>query len=162
MVNYIKGNILDVTKGIIVQQVNCQGVMGAGLAKQIRDKWPVVYDNYKDKVDTCQNRKDLLGNTSFSKVSIDTPLYVASIFGQFNYGRSGRFTIYPVLFKGLEYIFRLSEVDKIPVYIPKGLGCGLAGGNWEFVEEYIRDLDYIFDNKLDIIIVEKVRYYVCD
>lgn len=38
MVKYIKGDILNVTEGIIVQQVNCKGVMGAGLAKQIRDK----------------------------------------------------------------------------------------------------------------------------
>lgn len=33
MVKHIKGDILDVTEGIIVQQVNCFGVMGAGLAK---------------------------------------------------------------------------------------------------------------------------------
>ena len=38
MVKYIKGDILNVTEGIVVQQVNCKGVMGAGLAKQIRDK----------------------------------------------------------------------------------------------------------------------------
>ena len=50
MIEYIKGNILNATEGIIVQQVNCMGVMGAGLAKQIRDKWPSVYNRYLDKV----------------------------------------------------------------------------------------------------------------
>ena len=34
MIEYIKGNILNVTEGIIVQQVNCMGVMCVGLAKQ--------------------------------------------------------------------------------------------------------------------------------
>ena len=49
----------------------------------------------------------------------------------------------------------MAEVDQIPVYIPKGLGCGLAGGNWDFVEAYIQDLDLLFDKKIKIIIVEK-------
>ena len=34
----VDGDILDIEKGIIVHQVNCQGVMGAGLAKQIKSK----------------------------------------------------------------------------------------------------------------------------
>lgn len=50
MIEYIKGNILNVTEGIIVQQVNCMGVMGAGLAKQIKDKWPNIYNDYKEKL----------------------------------------------------------------------------------------------------------------
>ena len=37
MIEYIKGDILNVTEGIIVQQVNCKGVMGAGLAKEIKE-----------------------------------------------------------------------------------------------------------------------------
>ena len=31
----INGNILDITEGVIVHQVNCKGVMGAGLALQM-------------------------------------------------------------------------------------------------------------------------------
>ena len=35
---YKTGNILDAQTDVIAHQVNCQGVMGAGLAKQIREK----------------------------------------------------------------------------------------------------------------------------
>ncbi len=35
MVKIVKGNILNATEDIICQQVNCMGIMGAGLAKQI-------------------------------------------------------------------------------------------------------------------------------
>lgn len=153
MVKYIKGDILNVTEGIIVQQVNCKGVMGAGLAKQIRDKWPSVYDSYLDKVYYSPNNEDLLGTAVWNKV--DTNLFVASIFGQYDYGHGTKFTIYPALFKGLDYVFGMAEIDQIPVYIPKGLGCGLAGGNWDFVEAYIQDLDLLFDKKIKIIIIEK-------
>lgn len=153
MIKYIKGDILDVTEGIIVQQVNCFGVMGAGLAKQIRDKWPSVYNSYQDRVHYSPNNKDLLGMTVWNRV--DTNLFVASIFGQYDYGHGVKFTNYPALFKGIDYVFGLAETDQITVYIPKGLGCGLAGGNWDFVEAYLYDLDELFDNKVNIVIVEK-------
>ena len=78
MIKYIKGDILDVTEGFIVQQVNCFGVMGAGLAKQIRDKWPSVYNRYQDRVYYSTNNEDLLGMTVWNRV--DTNLFVASIF----------------------------------------------------------------------------------
>ena len=153
MIEYIKGNILNVTEGIIVQQVNCKGVMGAGLAKQIRDKWPYIYDDYKARIDNAANTKELLGKTLFNNV--ENNLFVASIFGQYDYGHGTKFTIYPALFKGIDYVFGMAEADQIPVYIPKGLGCGLAGGNWDFVEAYIQDLDLFFDKEIKIIIVEK-------
>ena len=35
------GNILD-AKGIIMHGCNAQGVMGSGLAKDIRERWPAV------------------------------------------------------------------------------------------------------------------------
>ena len=47
-IKHVKGDILTTpTRNedtVICHQVNCCGVMGAGLAKQIRDKWPVVFD----------------------------------------------------------------------------------------------------------------------
>lgn len=42
----VHGNLLDIESGIIAHQVNCKGVMGAGLAKQIRLKYPIVYQAY--------------------------------------------------------------------------------------------------------------------
>lgn len=153
MVKYIKGDILNVTEGIIVQQVNCMGVMGAGLAKQIRDKWPVIYDSFIARVYNTANKKELLGKTLFTNV--ENNLSVASIFGQYYYGRQAKFTNYTALFKGLNFVAEISAANNTTMYIPKGLGCGLAGGNWDFVEAYIQDLDLFFDKKIKIIIVEK-------
>ena len=33
MLNYINGDITTVKEGLIIQGVNCQGVMGSGIAK---------------------------------------------------------------------------------------------------------------------------------
>lgn len=53
------GDLLS-SKGIIVHGVNSQGVMGSGVAKQIKDKWPEAYGSYmahnvkhKGKVGGC-------------------------------------------------------------------------------------------------------------
>lgn len=36
----LEGNLLDAPFQFIAHQVNCRGVMGAGLAKQIKQKYP--------------------------------------------------------------------------------------------------------------------------
>lgn len=36
---------------VVCHQVNCMGVMGAGLAKQVRNRYPGVYRAYKELCD---------------------------------------------------------------------------------------------------------------
>ena len=42
----LDGNLLDSNADIIIHQVNCQGAMNSGVAKAIREKWPIVFDKY--------------------------------------------------------------------------------------------------------------------
>lgn len=83
-VNLIECNILTPPtrneNTIICHQVNCRAAMGAGLARQIRDKWPVVFDEY---VKVCSPKK--LGD--FQVVQVAPQLYVANLFGQSSFGR---------------------------------------------------------------------------
>ena len=133
----IVGNILDVTEGIIAQQVNCQGVMGAGLAKQIREKYPHVYENYRDVCTMTDGA--LLGRVSFAQV---TPsLCIASIFGQEFYGRNKNFiyTSYDALKTGLLKVKVAKMQLAQKVYIPHGIGCGLANGDWNVVLSIIEE-----------------------
>ena len=52
-------DLLSSKERIIVHQVNCRGVMGAGIAKQIKEKWPDVYTSYRDLL--LQQDNDPLG-----------------------------------------------------------------------------------------------------
>ena len=133
----IIGNILDVTEGIIVQQVNCRGIMGAGLAKQIREKYPHVYENYRDVCTMTEG--SLLGKVSFAQV---TPtLCISSVFGQEFYGRNPNvvYTSYDALKTGL-FKVKVAQMrwDK-QVYVPHGIGCGLANGDWNVVLSVIEE-----------------------
>ena len=79
-IKIISGNILTnlpTNKDVyICQQVNCRGVMGAGLALKIRRKWPVVYQQYME----IPAWKEFLG--SYQKVRVEPNIHVVNLFGQ--------------------------------------------------------------------------------
>lgn len=55
MLTTVRGqNILDFPGDVIVNTVNCQGVMGKGLAKQVREKYPNGVINYLRNASTMK------------------------------------------------------------------------------------------------------------
>lgn len=116
-------DLLQVTQGIIVHQVNCQGKMGAGLAKDIAQKWPQVQAAY-------QSRAWQLGEVQFVPVSKigEAKLVIANVAGQDKYGTGARQTDFDALKIGLEKVARYAQDNNLPIYLPEGLGSGLAGG----------------------------------
>ncbi len=65
---------------IVCHQVNCKGVMGAGLALQIKNKFPMVYKNYKDKCLQIENDIGGLGDVQFCSVLSENGYIIANIF----------------------------------------------------------------------------------
>lgn len=125
----IKWSILAVEHGIICHQVNCMGKMGAGIALRIRQKWPIVYQGY---MHAYRNQQLILGAAILSEI-IPTQLYVANLCGQYHYGRGKKYTDYPAVRACLLKVAEVSNNLKLPVYIPYGMGCSLAGGDWNVV-----------------------------
>lgn len=149
MINIVKGNILDAIEDIIVQQVNCKGVMGAGLAKSILNKYPNVKKEYQSFRSFNLNKgltdKDLLGLVNYVRVSDGK--VIANVFGQVNI-KKNHFdkTVYTkteALTRGLKEVKELSKQLNKSVAIPYGIGCGLAGGDWNIISEII---DSIFSD----------------
>lgn len=125
-------------KLILAQQVNCRGVMGSGLAKAIRDRYPEVYEHYRAEYELGLLK---LGYTSYIEVN-DNPILIANICGQERYGRDGKqYTDYEALRKGLEDVKMMAHDLGLDVVIPHGIGCGLGGGDWEgVVYPFIREI----------------------
>ena len=137
MFTFISGDLLHADTDVIAHQVNCQGVMGAGLAKQIKDKYPQVYTAYHKACNTISDAV-LLGKV---QVITTNPYRIANLFGQRYYGRDKRYTDYDALATALiklrDYMCKHGLKT---LGLPCGLGCGLAGGNWKIVYEIIRDV----------------------
>ena len=139
MTQIIHGDLLTTNTGCIAHQVNCQGVMGSGVAKQIRDKWPKLFEVYRNFCNQ-KNPYELLGDCQLVFIE---GFCVVNMFSQLNYGRGGlRYTDYNAFRSCCKII-----AQKIPceqkISMPYGIGCGLGGGKWDVVfqiiEEELRD-----------------------
>lgn len=130
----ITGNILSIDKGIICHQVNCKGVMGAGLALQIKNKWPEAYDGY---MTAHRGKYWCLG--AILPVLVSDDLCVVHMAGQNEYGREpGKiYTNYMALATCMTKAADFAKAVDRPIYIPYGIGCGFAGGDWKVVSEMI-------------------------
>jgi O-acetyl-ADP-ribose deacetylase (regulator of RNase III) len=137
MIPIIDADILKAPENIIVHQVNCQGVMGAGLAFQIRNKYPIVYKNYKSVVKSASPLSDLLGQVIFE--SVGEKKIVASMFAQEYFG-PGFQTDYTYLEKCLLTVMGFAIKNNYTIAIPHKLGCGLAGGDWQKVYNIIHNM----------------------
>lgn len=132
-------DILTVSSGFICQQVNCEKVMGAGLAAQIKKKWPIVYTTYL-------SNKPVLGEYDLVRVSGTMPgLYVANLYGQQGFGTDKRQTNYGALSSALASMAHDLRFDIPHIYFPFEMGCGLGGGDWNIVSELI---EFYFPNAI--------------
>ena len=141
MVKIVKGNLLDATEDIIAHQVNCMGVMGSGLAKQIRNKYPEVYANYKDYL---KNYKGKILGSAQSVVCHDGKI-VFNLFGQYGYGRDKQYTDYNALKSALSSLYLFTYNKNLSIAFPYNLGCGLAGGDWNVVYKIIEEVFNDYD-----------------
>lgn len=140
-------SLLDSEKQILIHQVNCQAVMGSGIAKAIRDKWPVVYEEY---VKFCRNhntRQECLGQIHIVKIS--NKQAVCNLFGQFGFSRTHRDTDYDAVVDAFEHlkVFCVEKGVK-SIALPVNMGCGLGGGNWNIYKTIV--LEAFKDTEVEI------------
>ena len=137
------GNILDLTEGIIIQQVNAQGVMGSGIAKAIRDKYPIVWDQYTVFAGPPYTQRnsgaDLMGKVLLTEVA--PLLLIANVVGQQFFRRQGapegeRYTSYDALDKAFTELGRLLQGLPVSLHFPL-LGSDRGGGHWPIVKSII-------------------------
>jgi hypothetical protein len=112
--------------------------MGAGFAKQLRDRFPFAYTDFREQW-LPMKPPTMLGKVIYSKVNHNPQNFVvAHCLIQKEYGRDGkRYLSYDGLHDCLTDISKKIN-DDVPISMPQ-IGCGLAGGSWGIVEAIIRD-----------------------
>lgn len=154
MIKFTNINLLDTDANYICHQVNCQGKMNSGVAKAIRERWPVVYITYKAYYD--QNTKNgcntLLGDILIVNLNdyklksgcTESPLII-NMFGQFDYGYNGqRYTSYDGFDNCLQGI-KEAVPKGSKIAFPYKIGCDRGGADWEVIFAMIKsylDEDY--------------------
>lgn len=144
MITKVVGDITNSTCKVIAHGVNCQGVMGSGVALHILKKWPKVkalYLDYFTEFNAGIDGENFLGQ--IDSVQIDrekTSKVIVNCFTQQFFGPGDyRYLSYDALVSCMSKLYILCECYKVnEVAIPR-IGCGLAGGSWPIVKSILLD-----------------------
>jgi hypothetical protein len=152
MITEVKGNIFNFIKegDYLIQQVNTEGVMRRGIAKQIKELFPDVNERYETFV-RFSNKFNLLGacqtlDTKYKGVNLN----ICNCFAQdLHTYYDGHLTNYEALEQSLK-IALWSSRSTTRFLLPKNIGCGIGGGDWKVVYNII---ERVFVNR-EVLIVD--------
>lgn len=153
MITTVEGNLIEAApSGFTVHGCNAQGVMGAGFAAQIKDKYPDSAKYYFDICRQADSAESILGQALMDPIRFkdmyhfgpDGMILVHGI-TQNMYGRNGtRYVDYNAVRSVFETVAEFNEKIHawdgiyLPVRFPL-IGCGLGGGNWSVVSAIIEE-----------------------
>lgn len=124
--------VLEKPNRQFIHVVNCQGVMGSGVAKEVRLSVPEAYEEYIDAYDN--------GRLKPGVVTKAKGFY--NLAAQEFYGNDGKKYInYGALADCLRItannLRTVNLLDDIEVVFPYRMGADRAGGNWDVIVELI-------------------------
>lgn len=162
-------DIFDTDCQVIVHQVNCMGKMRSGMAKEIKERFPEVYESYIDTYLTLGSFT--LGGCSLVKLNSTRGnlSHVANLYGQYayigshseselmnlpmwnspdffngdeyEYTTTPRFTNYEALTRGLEKLrYDMISLGLTSLAVPFRLGSDRGKGDWNVVRSIIESV----------------------
>lgn len=151
VINYKKGNLLDSDCDILVNTVNCVGVMGKGIALDFKKKYPEMYEKYRQN---CNNGLIKTGHVWWWD---DKDKRIANFPTKQHWRNPSKIEW---IREGLDdlcfHLFKSYPTSQTSIAIPP-LGCGNGGLNWvhvrPLIEEYIGSLNNL---KADVYIPERM------
>jgi len=141
-------DITKITSGIIAHGVNCQRVMGSGVAKALYTKWSRVRSEY-------MNIEPVIG--SYHTVVINENLIVCNCYTQEFYGRDSsiQYASYGAINSALSELAKeCDNCDNREINIPK-IGSGLGGLNWMKVKELVLKIEEKYDVEFIVHLIDK-------
>lgn len=138
MLHEKRGDIFQNTTGIIMHGCNCYGVMGAGVAKIVKDKYTLAYKKYAELCAEVDSPRDLLGATHCPLVLPN--LYIANCFTQVAPGPCADAA---AIKECLVDVMRFAREMNLPVHSVQ-IGCGIGGLKWDDVRLIYEQVDAFF------------------
>lgn len=133
------GNIFDSSCHALVNPVNCVGVMGAGLAKQFKTKFP---NNFNKYLLQCWDKTLIIGvcftTTEANKRIVNFPT-------KFHWKNGSQ---YDYIQAGLNALVRHIKHYKITSIAIPELGCGLGGLEFSKIKIMIEETLSILDDEI--------------
>lgn len=133
-VSYVIGDIFSAVENndidIIAHQANCMSIMGSGIAKAIREKYPMAY---RADVNDERSPEQRLGSYSFCNTGDGVIIF--NLYGQYYPGPDTRYhALQGALSQMACLIKKVNPVFRIGLPL---IGCGVGGGDWNVVSEIL-------------------------
>lgn len=155
MLEIIKENILYADTKYIAHQCNCITTKGKGLSKTIFNKYPYadIYSCRPTKVDYRNLPSDQKPGTIITKGNGKEQRYIINMLAQLypnppKFAQSrldGEDARVKYFIECLDAISKIEDLESVA--FPYGIGCGLAGGNWNIyfslLKSFAKHLDPI-------------------
>ena len=140
MIQVVEGNLITAFQNdeinFMAHCCNMQNVMGAGIAKQIKKAFP---EAYIADINWFHTKKDKREHSHLSLARIETDKYICNVYGQEHFGTFKKQLNEDFLRLGLMQLADLTDSGDT-IGLPYGMGCGLAGGDWNVVYQIIEDV----------------------
>jgi len=132
MIEYTSGNILHSDAEVLVNTVNCVGVMGRGIALQFKNAFP---DNFKAYVVACK-RKEVQPGRMFTYITgqLTHPCYIVNFPTKRHWKDNSRMEDIKTGLQDLAVFICEQQIKSIAI---PALGSGLGGLNWADVKPCI-------------------------
>jgi O-acetyl-ADP-ribose deacetylase (regulator of RNase III) len=131
-IEYRKGDLLETDCQHIIHGCNSHGVMGSGVAKVIRDKYPQAFIDYND---VYNNRGLELGEIHVSVQPCGKVIHNAITQKDFGRDASKVYVSYWAIANCFRYIDTWGVKE---IALPK-IGAGLANGDWDVISAIIEN-----------------------
>ena len=154
-IHFVTGNLFEAKADILVNPVNCLGVMGKGVAAGVKALYPECFQDYKD---ACDERIIHPGNVY--RYAVDNPQSSVRVIYNFTTKGDWRKKSEIAWIKsGLTHLlFELEAEDDADIYssmVMPALGCGNGKLSWEEVKPLIEEtLAPLEDHLLDVYVYE--------
>jgi len=132
MLKFLNGDILNDFSEAIVNTVNCVGIMGRGIALQIKEKYP---DNFKFYKKYCDSKDVKVGKMLVYKTNNLLGLKFIINFPTKEHWKE--YSKYEYISSGLKDLRRVIIENNIKSIAIPPLGCGNGGLEWNVVKQYI-------------------------
>lgn len=129
-----KGDLFSTTARALGHGVNCDGVMGAGIAVAFKEKFPKNYITYRNACDTKMLRP------GEALVNYEDNFHIANISSQDKPGKNAR---YDWAFQGFLDAALQLDIRNINVLAIPLIGCGIGGLEWDGVEYLLKAVEVI-------------------
>ncbi len=139
-ISYKTGNLLNDDATVLVNAVNCVGIMGGGIAKAFRMRWYPTYLEY-DRI--CQAKKLSAGDCVLLAMHPDhLGRMIAHAATKDHWRDPSKIEWVEQSLQSLADQLRHRGIKSVAV---PALGCGLGGLDWAdvkpLIEQYLGDLD---------------------